>query len=119
MRNLLIPVIVNIVFGPLLIAHSDPVITFEKMMTEEEMQTTGVKNLTASQRAALDRWLSEYTGRVIQFAQRSANPPTGGAVAATPNYAGSGGGHWIRSKADNGNIVILEDGSMWGINSLD
>lgn len=119
MRKSLIPVLVNIMFAPLLIGYSDSVITIEKMMTEEEIQTTGVKNLTASQRAALDRWLSEYTGRVIQFAQRSANSPTVGAVTGTPSYAGSGGGHWIRSKADSGSIIILEDGSMWGINSID
>lgn len=29
------------------------------------------------------------------------------------------GGHWIRSKSDDGAVVILEDGSVWEISSID
>jgi hypothetical protein len=84
-------------------------------MTEEQLRATGINGLTPVQRTALDRWLSEYTVRVIQLAQRSDKPTTSG----PGNYSGSSGGHWIRSKADNGAIIILEDGSMWEITTLD
>lgn len=63
----------------------------------------------------MDRWLSAYTMQVLQYAQGSGKP-----AGSTPStYVGNSGGHWIKSKADNGGILILEDGSMWEINSLD
>lgn len=34
-------------------------------------------------------------------------------------YVAPGGGHWIDSVTDNGNIVILEDDSTWEISPLD
>jgi hypothetical protein len=37
-------------------------------MTPQELRDTGVGNLTASQRLALDAWLNQYTVRVIQIA---------------------------------------------------
>jgi hypothetical protein len=66
------------------------------------------------QRAVLDRWLSDYTVKVLQFAEGD-NPSSSGPVS----YAGSSGGHWIKSKANDGGIIVLEDGSMWEISSID
>jgi hypothetical protein len=108
-------------FGTLLASlaasQSQPLITVDKVMTGEELRTTGVGTLTASQRATLDRWLSEYTLKVFQYAQGSEKPASAG--TASSNYTGSGGGHWIKSKSGNGSMIVLEDGSMWEINSLD
>lgn len=101
------------------LAQSDPVITMAKVMTGEQLRSTGVFGLTPIQRAALDRWLSEYTVRVIGLAQHSDGPAPKGSSPAPATYTGGGGGHWIKAKADNGAIIILEDGSMWEINSLD
>lgn len=95
--------------------QSAPVITVDKVMTAEEQRTTGIATLTAPQRAALDSWLSTYTVQVLQYAQGSSRPPG----SSPGSYVGSGGGHWIKSKADDGGIIILEDGSMWEINSID
>jgi hypothetical protein len=96
-------------------AQSAPMITMDKVMTGEQFRATGIDGLTPVQRAALDRWLSEYTVKVIQSVQGSDKPASSG----PGSYAGGSGGHWIRSKADNGAIITLEDGSMWEINSLD
>src|ERR1700735_2299689 len=95
-----IPFLLGIALAGSTVAQPVPVITMEKVMTGEQLRTTGVVGLTPVQRAALDRWLSEYTVRVIQFAQDSDKPASSG----SGSYAGSGGGHWIRSKADNGAI---------------
>jgi hypothetical protein len=95
--------------------QSSPWITMSQVMTGDQLRKTGVEGLTPAQRGALDQWLSEYTSRVVQLAQDSpkpTNPVSGG-------YAGSSGGHWVKSKVDNGAMVILEDGSIWEINSLD
>lgn len=107
------------VLGGLALAQTQPFITIDKVMTGEELRATGVEGLTAAQRSALDKWLSEYTLRVFQVAQADGKAPVTGSGAASPTYTGGGGGHWIRSTADDGAIIILEDGSMWGISSVD
>jgi hypothetical protein len=34
-------------------------------------------------------------------------------------YLSPGSGHWVKSKTDDGSIVILEDGSVWEIDPFD
>jgi hypothetical protein len=67
----------------------------------------------------LDKWLSEYTLRVFQVAKGDEKPAVSGSGTASTAYTGGSSSHWIQSKADDGAIIILEDGSMWGINSID
>jgi hypothetical protein len=88
------------------------------VMSGEELRATGVEGLTPVQRSALDKWLSEYTLRVLQIAQTN-DKPSVSSSGTSATYTGSSGGHWIRSTADDGAIIILEDGSTWGINSID
>ena len=108
-----------VVLAGLALAQFQPFITIDKVMTGEELRATGVERLTPAQRAALDKWLSEYTLRVLQVAKGDAKATGVVGSGTTPTYTGSGSGHWIRSTADSGAIVILEDGSMWGINPVD
>lgn len=84
-------------------------LTFEQMMSPQELRASGVATLTRSHRAALDKWLSDYTMRVLQVARRT---------CADGDYAGIGTGHWIQKNA-GGDIIILEDGSTWKVNSID
>lgn len=113
--------ILSVLFGVLLasaaLAQPGPAITMDKVMTGEQLRATSVDSLSPGQRPALDRWLSDYTLKVIQFARNS--QPSAISRPTGSTYLGSSGGHWIKSKADNGTIVVLEDGSMWRINSLD
>jgi hypothetical protein len=112
-------VLLCVVLASFAFAQSEPVITLAKVMTEEQLRATGVDSLAPRQRAALDRWLSEYTVKVIRLAQRADTPTTSSSGPSTATYTGSSGGHLIKSKAANGALIILEDGSMWEINSLD
>lgn len=89
----------------------------DKVMTGEQLQTTGVNTLTPVQRAALDRWLSDYTVKLFQLAQTPASEKV--APSTPSNYLGTNGGHWIKSKVDGGAMIILEDGSLWQIDSVD
>ncbi len=82
----------------------------EQVMTQAEMQETGIARLTAVEREALSRWLSQYTLRVLRVGASQTN---------TRVYSGLGGGHWVSNKIDSGNIIVLEDGSMWEIQSID
>jgi hypothetical protein len=89
-------------------------LTIDKVMTSEEMRATGVTSLTPIQRNALDTWLTQCTARVIQLVQSSGR---GGAHPGS--YGAVGGGHWIKSKGNNGAVIVLEDGSTWEIQLLD
>lgn len=114
-RTLFCAGLLGVVLAGSILAQSAPLITMDKVMTGDDLRTTGVASLTPVQRAALDQWLSAYTMQVLQYAQGSART-----VGPAPGpYAGTGARHWIQSKADNGGIIVLEDGSMWEINSLD
>ncbi len=96
-----------------------PAISVQQVMSAQEMVTTGVAGLSPAQRAALDRWLTEYTLRVFQVAQSSQSTNSVSPRAGTAaRYLGTGK-HWIKSKADNGAFITLEDGSVWEINSID
>jgi hypothetical protein len=41
------------------------------------------------------------------------------AAFAAPAFAACEGGHWIKSVSSDGEIVVLEDGSIWQVDSLD
>jgi hypothetical protein len=95
-------------------------LTMDGVMSAAEQRETGLRSLTAAQRAALDSWLMRYTMSVINIAQKGASgnqagrPRSGGGV-----YAGVGEGHWIEEVSNGGAMVTLEDGSIWEINSID
>ena len=75
-------------------------------MTPQQFTETGVAYLNEQQRAALDDWFNDYTMFVIASMSKS-------------TYSGVGGGHWISDNIDNGSYILLEDGSLWEIDSLD
>ena len=85
-----------------------------QLMTADQMVATGVASLTERQRVALNMWLWDYTGRVIKLASGNAS-----GSSAAGRYPGVGSGHWHRQKSDGGRILILEDGSIWSVSSVD
>ena len=116
-RRLFCSTLLGLALSSSAVSQTTPLITVDKVMTGEQLQTTGVNTLTPVQRAALDRWLSDYTVMLFQLAK---TPSPEKLAPSTPaNYLGSSGGHWIKSKVDDGAMIILEDGSMWQIDSVD
>src|SRR5437867_7764109 len=47
----------------------EPLLKIEQVMTPQEMQQTGVLTLSSQERDALNRWLVNYTLRVVSAAQ--------------------------------------------------
>lgn len=90
-------------------------LTMKIVMTPSELRDTGVSSLTPSQRTALDKWLNEYTKRILRFAATY----KASRLSSTGVYAGLGGGHWISNTGSDGAIITLEDGSIWQISSVD
>jgi hypothetical protein len=103
-----------LLFGLVVAVGED--LSIGQVMTPAQLQATGVTTLTPAQRAALDRWLNDYTLRVLQVATAQ-GPITGGAPGAA--YAGIGSGHWVKKASNGGRLVELEDGSLWEINAID
>ena len=66
----------------------------------------------------LNIFIFDYTGTSNDYNQKKS-------VQRTPiakddnNYLGIGGGHWISKKSINGNIITLEDRSIWEVHSID
>jgi hypothetical protein len=90
-------------------------LSIDRVMTPAQLEATGVASLSPTQRAALDRWLTEYTLRVVQGA-KGGDPIPGGTPAA---YGGIGPGHWVMRVSSGGRVVLLEDGSLWEIQAAD
>ena len=111
MRYLVVGLMATI--GLYLPGEAQVTLTMSDVMTPSELEATGVSGLTEAQRRALDQWLQRYTLRVLEVAQGAAGQTSAG------GYAGLGSGHWVREKVDGGEIIILEDGSMWEISSID
>jgi hypothetical protein len=118
-KNVLHAALLGVLSAGSALSQSEPVLTMNKVMNGEQLRATGIDTLTPVQRAALDRWISEYTVTIIGLAQRSADPTPKVAGSAQAAYLGSSGGHWIKSKAGNGSMIVLEDGSIWEISSID
>lgn len=112
MRTLGVPLLIPVLLtGTSLLssawAQRSPTVTVDQVMTAAEMRATGIAKLSPAERAAFERWLTEYTLRVYALARGSSE------------YAGVGRGHWIQEVSDGGRMVILEDGSIWEISTID
>jgi len=53
----------------------EPLLKIEQVMSPQEMQQTGVLTLSSQQRDALNRWLVNYTLRVVTAAQAANQEP--------------------------------------------
>lgn len=85
-------------------------LTIQQVMTPEQLKNTGVASLKPEQRKALDLWLNEYTAHVIKVTLESRQDKA---------YAGVGPGHWVKKVIDRGNMVLLEDRSLWEVTAVD
>jgi hypothetical protein len=80
-----------------------------------EQARMGISKLTVTEREQLRVYL---VGKLIET-----NPPETGAGSASatttkPAYRGANGKHWIDNNMD-GEIIVLEDDSVWAVDSLD
>lgn len=59
------------------------------------------------------------TTAIMPSAQRSFAPRSYSAPQSGGPYISPGGNHWVQSKSDDGEIITLEDGSMWRVDLVD
>lgn len=91
-------------------------LTMRDVMTAAERAATGVDELTHTQRAALDKWLADYTVKVLSATKSMLGVPS---ATSRGEYAGLGSRHWIKTVSSGGKLVELEDGSLWEVNAID
>lgn len=71
MKLACLTVLVVILAADLLAQSAVLQMKMDQVMTQREMQDTGVSTLTPTQRHALDEWLNRYTTKVLQAALNS------------------------------------------------
>lgn len=94
------------------------VLDLDEIMTRKEQRETGVVKLAPSERHALEKWLTDWTRDAIEYGKQQA--------AAEPSSVGGGTGPtaspykgWISEVQDRGRFLVLDDGSLWEVSSLD
>jgi hypothetical protein len=80
MKPTFLVAIILLIAAQLIAQSSTLQLKIEQVMTQRELQDTGVSTLTPAQRRALDEWLNRYTVRVLQVAQTTA--PNGSTTVA-------------------------------------
>jgi hypothetical protein len=91
-----------------------PLLSLDAVMSKADQDRTGVSKLSLKERAALEQWLTDFA---ITVATKTAADAALSPKAAA--YAGIGQKHWVKSKADGGAFIQLEDGSLWEVSPID
>jgi hypothetical protein len=93
-----------------------PSLKIEQVMTALELQQTGVSTLSVQQRDALNRWLLNYTIRILSTAQATNQQP----ASAQPRATGSTCAPAIEATIsgefhgwDGDTIFKLDNGQIW------
>jgi hypothetical protein len=80
-------------------------LTMDRVMTPEELSSTGVATLSTSQRSALDRWLNSYTARVLRVGEKQACRDWNSAS--------------LESVSDGGEILTTLSGHVFDVDDMD
>jgi hypothetical protein len=91
--------------------QADSTLRVDRLMTDSELQATGVASLAPEQRAALDAWLTRYALAVATVARQAQLSRASVDLHFDPTPQGLR----VREVTDGGGTVVLEDGSVWRI----
>ena len=87
-------------------------LTMDQVMSQREMQDTGVSALTPAQRRALDEWLNHYTFKVLRTAaETNGSDATVGRSSCSPALESTISGDiegW-----DGETVFKLDNGQIW------
>ena len=85
-------------------------LNLDKLMTKSEQRATGISQLSAEQRQALNLWLTAYTERVLHWALTK-NRAASGSSNCNPAIESSIDGEF--TGWDDGKIYRLMNGEIW------
>ncbi len=130
MRTLVaVPVLLAVV-APVAYAQQSDVIPFDRMFPPASQQEMGLHKLTDAEREALRKHVQVLLFSAVRAkswtiqnrppVQQPARPVQPVEPQAPKDvYLGLGGGHWIKQNIGRGEFILLEDGSLWGIDPFD
>lgn len=91
-----------------------PLWSLDAVMSRADQDRTGVSKLSPKERAAFEQWLTDFA---ITVATKTAADAAAAPKAAA--YPAIGHKRWVKSKADGGKFIKLEDGSLWEVSPID
>ncbi len=107
-----------VLFTLFVLRAQEPTLKIEQVMTTQELQQTGISTLSPQQQDALNRWLVNYTLRVLSTAQNPRQQST--SVPPPPRISGSSCAPAIESAIsgtfngwDGETIFKLDNGQIW------
>lgn len=86
----------------------------EDLMSADVFRATGIAKLTEAERTALERWLGQYLDGVRQLTQTAGEGY--GERAPQERFTVN---HRVVHRLSGGQVLILEDWTIWAINPLD
>lgn len=106
---------ISTIVAPIAVQADVKPIKFEHVMTPKEIRDTGVDQLTAQERKALEKWLTRWTVRIMNSSNDSIS-----SLDLKPNYAEESidtkaNTFQIRKNIGKGEKIELDDGSIWKI----
>jgi hypothetical protein len=120
MKPTFLVAIIFLIAAQLIAQSSTLQLKIEQVMTQRELQDTGVSTLTPAQRRALDEWLNRYTVRVLQVAQTTApnsSTTVAGRSSCSPAVESSISGDIEGWSGET--IFKLDNGQIWQQSAYD
>jgi hypothetical protein len=106
-------VIFFLVFAVTTNAYDINHLELEQVMTPAEQKLTGIKHLTPTQKEALEKWLTNWSLKLLSTGTRAMSVSNEDPAAAIPEY------DIVDNIISGGSQVLLKGGSLWQIFPVD
>jgi hypothetical protein len=107
-------------------AQENGLLSFNQLFPVDQQNVMGLNKLNQTEKEELRKHVVALLLSASQNIQKQlTNRPNSTFPNMDPQafsggvYVGVGSGHWIKEKIDSGDYILLEDGSLWEIASLD
>jgi len=105
-------------------AAEGPLLSFDQVFPPAHQRQMGLHKLTNAEKEALRKHVEALLVVAARAgAERPVAPGEAPGRPAKPRganvYAGVGRGHWVKENIGRGEIILLEDGSLWKIDPLE
>jgi len=115
-----------------LASQEQGIFTYDQLFPDKIAESIGLKRLSVPERELLRNHIEALIARAIILGSQNSDilkmepARQNGADRGKPKlavkgalYAGGSDGHWIKDNIDSGNLLLLEDGSLWKIDPIE
>lgn len=90
-----------------------------KISEEERQERLAQLQVAQQQYEAYIARQAAQSSQAVQMTRMQRRVPVNVGISGGSDYISTGGGHWIEEVVDTGEIIKLEDGSLWKISPFD